>query len=379
MTIDPKSPPLSKNNTDWWGFLDATDAKDYTDIANLAIVDKADTKLLGHPPDEFIISCSFDQNEKCTYTDFQQFQHKKYGNCYTFNTGGVQGQVDVRDTSRFGSEYGLALTLFIHQDEYVGLFTQEAGVRVAIHRPDSVPFPEAHGYNAGPGTNTNFNIRINDNIRMPSPYGNCTEQEQIQNNVYDGRYSYLACQKACIQSTMKEECNCIDDINTLFTHVPICDILNRTQVKCREKINHMFERDELACNCVQRCAETSYSTQYSTTRWPSDKYEGYLFSALSHVPVIQDVLVEGIDQTLKNIVKLQFTFEELNTQTITEAPKYTELDLFSNIGGLLGLYVGVSIVTVFEFLDFLVELLLNCCLWGRYKSKNLSKSFGDDF
>lgn len=115
--------------------------------------------------------------------------------------------------------------------------------------------------------------------------------------------------------------------------------------------------------------ETDYSVQYSTTKWPSDKYEGYLFSSLSHVPIVADVLVEGVEQTLKNVVKLQFTFEELNTQTITESPKYTELDLFSNIGGLLGLYVGVSIVTVFEMLDYLVEMLLHLCLWGRIKKR----------
>ena len=356
-----------KNSTDWWGFLNVTDAKDYGDIANLATVTKADTKLLGHPPDEFIISCNFDQNEKCSYRDFQQFQHRRYGNCYTFNTGAIQGQSQTRQTSRFGSEYGLTLVLFIHQDEYVGLFTQEAGVRVAIHNPENVPFPESHGFNAGPGTNTNFNIRINQNIRSPDPYGNCTEQNQIENNVYDGRYSFLGCNKACIQSTLKEECGCIDDINTLFTDVPICDILDRTQVRCREKINTMFENDELACNCVQRCQETSYSVQYSTTKWPSDKYEGYLFSALSHVPIIQDVLVEGIEQTLKNVVKLQFTFEELNVQTIEESPKYTNIDLFSSVGGLLGLYVGISIVTVFEFLDFVIKLAINCFCGGPSK------------
>ena len=69
------------------------------------------------------------------------------------------------------------MTLFINQDEYIGLFTQEAGVRVAIHKPHAVPFPEDHGFDARPGTLTSFGIRVNEMIRTPLPYGgeDCTE------------------------------------------------------------------------------------------------------------------------------------------------------------------------------------------------------------
>ena len=138
-----------QNASDWRGFLNASTTGDYSDIADVARVTKAETLELGHSAKNLIQQCVFDQQQICSHEDFFQFQHKKYGNCYTFNHG--QRGDQIRYTSRFGSQYGLKLTLFIEQDEYIGLFSQEAGVRIAIHKPYAVPFPEDHGFDAQPG------------------------------------------------------------------------------------------------------------------------------------------------------------------------------------------------------------------------------------
>ena len=54
---------------------------------------------------------------------------------------------------------GLHLTLFTEQPEYVGLFAQEAGVRVAIHPPNVFPFPEDDGAVASTGQATDIGMR----------------------------------------------------------------------------------------------------------------------------------------------------------------------------------------------------------------------------
>lgn len=367
-----------QDSNDWWGFLNATSAKDYVDLANWASVTAHDTKKYGHSGEEFIVGCKFDQIEKCTFEDFKQFQHKRYGNCYTFNNGGEDDKTPARVTSRTGTEYGLELVLFINQAEYVGMFTQEAGVRVSIHNIDTTPFPEDRGFNAAPGTATTFNIRYNKYLRTKLPYGgeDCTEREIIKDNVYNGRYSFLACEKACEQSALRERCQCVSDINTLFTDVPICDLLNPIHTSCRQETSDMIFNGQIACNCVQRCEEMYYSVRYSTTTWPSEKYEGYLFSALSHVPVIADTLKDGIDATLKNVVKLHFTLEELNMQTIKEEPEVTGVMLLSSLGGNCGLFIGLSFLTAFEIGIFMLDLILHGCLWS---SLSRNKVQGEGF
>lgn len=369
--IPPTYSDTVANSTDWWGFLNSTDPKDLQNLANWATVDKADTLKYGHTAEEMIVSCKFDQKETCTYENFHQFQHKKYGNCFTFNNNNANKEQDARRTSRSGSEYGLELLLFIDQPEYIGMFTHEAGVRVSIHNIDTTPFPEDRGYNAAPGMSTNFNIRFNKMYRTKLPYGgeDCTEREVIRNNVYDGRYSFLACEKACVQTALREYCQCITDINTLYTDVPICDLLNTQHNQCREDVHNRFLSGDLECDCVQRCDETYFSVKYSTSAWPSEKYEGYLFSGLSHNTHLVDALQSGIEATMSNIVKLHFTLEELNMQTITEEPEMTWFILTSNLGGNCGLFIGLSFVTAFEILTFILDLVMHGCLWSRVKGE----------
>ena len=59
---------------------------------------------------------------------------------------------------------GLSLTLFINQLEYIGSLSQDAGVRVLIHRADLYPFMEDDGFNTGPGTLTSVKLTFVSNI-----------------------------------------------------------------------------------------------------------------------------------------------------------------------------------------------------------------------
>lgn len=48
----------------------------------------------------------------------------------------------IRRTEFTGSQYGLKLVLNVNQSEYVGILSPTAGIRVALHNPYEVPFPE---------------------------------------------------------------------------------------------------------------------------------------------------------------------------------------------------------------------------------------------
>lgn len=61
------------------------------------------------------------------------------------------------------------------------------------------------------------------------------------------------------------------------------------------------------------------------------------------------------------------TFEELNKQLIVESPKYDIWGLLSNIGGTLGLYVGISVITLFEIIEVITDIFLFCCCFKLQK------------
>ena len=68
-----------------------------------------------------------------------------------------------------------------------------------------------------------------------------------------------------------------------------------------------------------------------------------------------------------NLLRLSFTFDELNAKLIEESPKYDIWTLFANIGGTLGLYVGISFITLFEFLEVLADICLFACCYRSSK------------
>ena len=58
------------------------------------------------------------------------------------------------------SSTGLALELYIEQDDYLGELTEIAGVVVNIHGVGMMPFPENEGYLVSPDKATYFGISL---------------------------------------------------------------------------------------------------------------------------------------------------------------------------------------------------------------------------
>jgi hypothetical protein len=66
----------------------------------------------GFSLNDMLLVCEYN-GEPCSTSDFVQFWHNDYGNCYTFN-GGQNGSV-VRQTNTAGPYYGLKLDLFVRE------------------------------------------------------------------------------------------------------------------------------------------------------------------------------------------------------------------------------------------------------------------------
>ena len=62
-------------------------------------------------------------------------------------------------STQTGPRYGLKLALNIEQDQYNDVADQ-AGVRVLVHDPDEMPFPEDDGYNLPPGVSAAIGVKL---------------------------------------------------------------------------------------------------------------------------------------------------------------------------------------------------------------------------
>ncbi|XP_070532973.1 amiloride-sensitive sodium channel subunit beta-2-like [Ptychodera flava] len=335
----------SENPPSWNQFLLASSTPDFTDLQDVLKLTPEELSRLGHQAEDLVLQCTYDQ-KNCNYSEFYAFQHDKYGNCFTFNHG--MNNDTVRKASKAGADYGLKLTLFTEQNEYIGLFGQQSGVRVVIHHQMTKPFPEDDGVGVKPGAVTSIAIKMNKRMRIGYPHGNCSDGYQNEEPAY--QYSVLACQKLCLQSYLLKKCGCVD---SLTSDKPRCSVLNKTQDACKQIMNYFYQAGLLVCDCQQSCSEVTFSKAISQALWPSAPFLPHLLNSI-HASNRKTWVIHDKESAREDLVRLEVYFEDLSYNFISEEKAYSITQLLSDTGGSLGLYVGLSVITLIEFIEYLV-------------------------
>ncbi|XP_006816276.1 uncharacterized protein LOC102803109 [Saccoglossus kowalevskii] len=345
---------LANNDTpDWKRYLTYSSSTDYSDLRDVLTLNMSDVFKYGHQFEDFVLQCAFNEN-KCDQSDFSTFQNDRYGNCFTFNN--VRNDALTRRADKMGSQYGLKLTLYIEQDEYIPLYGQEAGVRILVHPSDITPFPEDDGITVAPGRKASIALREELHSSVAHPYSNCENNPQID-SIFGSQYNYSvqACRKTYLHQKIQQKCNCRDTL-WLSKDRPACKITNTAQEVCRRLINFLDRRGVFENNCKEPCRKTTFKKTVSQSMWPSNKHLGGLLKVLRPINTkIRDKVVDE-KSARDNLVLIEVFFEVPNYRSILNTPAYTVDQLFADIGGLMGLYVGISLITVVEFIELVYNL-----------------------
>ncbi|XP_040180394.1 amiloride-sensitive sodium channel subunit gamma-2-like [Rana temporaria] len=324
---------------------------------------------MGHQLEDMLIFCNF-HGQECNASYFSAFINYKFGNCYTFNS---QKPTDFKGNSvstkplnitKAGFMYGLHLELFIQQIEYVRDMTHAAGIRLLIHDQTQMPFPEDEGVNVPPGAETDIGmmkVLIN---RLKSPYASqCTEGDGIKNfyrDVYGAGYTREACKRTCAQMNIIENCGCShwEFACPKDLGFPKCNLSNNLIRDCVKLYEFKFAHDELNCHCPLQCKEEMYELTVSGSQWPSSAFiENFAKELREWGGQMKDIADNPV-LIRDNFVKVVVYFKQLNFEMIEEEPSMTEINLISNMGGLVGLWVGFSVCTLAEFFELFLDVLL---------------------
>ncbi|XP_033757299.1 amiloride-sensitive sodium channel subunit gamma-like isoform X2 [Pecten maximus] len=365
------------DNTTFYDSFDKDTSVNFEFSYAYSTLDDSTKTAAGHQLEDMLVSCSF-KGKSCSPSNFSHFVHYKYGNCYTFNSG---FNSSVVQTEKTGPIYGLTMELYLEQDEYVGSLAPDAGIRLTVHNQTSMPFPEENGINLAPGFKTGIALKLTEVIRAKPPHGECkdyTEAENLINNAWaeedelSVQYSYVACQKTCFQKSLIRYCGCCSldypcsrvTFNEVLSAYPNgvdwCLYSNESQADCELTVLDKYEKSELPCSssCVPPCDETEYTTAVSMSAWPSNEYldtaindfrssSSALFSSLS-TAVSSSARRDFMNE---NGVKVEIYYRYLNYEVIQTEASYAVEDLLSDIGGQLGLWIGLSIVSLFEIIE----------------------------
>ncbi|CAI5438369.1 unnamed protein product [Caenorhabditis angaria] len=316
--------------------------------------------------DDLVVSCTYNA-KTCNQTDFVDYYNPTYGNCIQFNYAGEQS------SSRAGPLYGLRMVIRTDQNTYLP-WTEASGVIIDIHNDDETPYPDMLGYFAPPSTASSLGVSYVSTTRLSSPYGTCTTQKTLKTTHFTGNYSTESCFRSCMQDKIVSTCGCYYPAYSHASNTSqyvSCDDGTITSLQCVDTIisadSTVF--DVLTeCNCPQPCEQDSYSITVSTAQWPSNTYtptECTPGSTATSQPwlTLSETCLEWYQQ---NTLLIEIYYERMNYQVLTESAAYTFVNFISDVGGQVGLFLGMSIISVIEFL---VLIFLLCFYCATHKSR----------
>ncbi|WKY07904.1 hypothetical protein Q1695_007417 [Nippostrongylus brasiliensis] len=320
----------------------------------VAALPRETRRNLSYTLNEFVLRCSFNSKDCSMERDFKLHVDPEYGNCYTFN---FNDSVELKN-SRAGPMYGLRLLLDVHQDDYMPT-TEAAGVRIVVHEQDKEPFPDTFGYSAPIGFVSSFGLKTKVLKRLDAPYGSCSDVFRPDPYIYEEHYSPEGCHRNCFQLKVLEQCGCGDPRFPLPTadERRYCSAKSVTDRQCLSNLTSDsggYHHLQLECDCQQPCTENVFETAYSAAAWPSMN-----FKIGVDCPAVPDIFNDSAactDYYRKNTAYIEIYYEQLNFETLNETAGYTMVNLFSDFGGNIGLWIGFSVITICEIIELIFEI-----------------------
>ena len=329
----------------------------------------ADRKNYSYPFEDTLIECNFDSID-CTADDFDWHYDPIYGNCFAFNKGqNFKGQsTNIKNSSRAGNMFGLSVQFFIGLPSKVDEMIQSTGIYVNIHNKSLQARPEMGVYASG-GEQTNIIIeRVFDQI-LPYPFSNCllnsntidALDSEYYRAIFRSNKTYIQheCQNLCLNDELIKKCKCVKFIVPSQIDKKLCDVMN----KCVQEVTQQFDSNQiLRCVklCPPDCNTISYSLSTSHSDYPTPKYA----ESLIRLPVIKSKFPKDISNNITNVsfkiyyyefkrsvVSIKVFYGELKYTIVSQIPKMSFEDLISNVGGILGLFLGASFLSLVEIIE----------------------------
>jgi hypothetical protein len=116
--------------------------------------------------------------------------------------------------------------------------------------------------------------------------------------------------------------------------------------------------NEFCSSCTQECSKIDYTVTTSSVAAPSSVYAiaTKVFVESSTLALPSDWATNWLAEVEKNFVGLEVVCESTQVENYTQEASVSGTDVLSNVGGLTGLWIGVSFLSVMEVVEMLYRL-----------------------
>ena len=324
--------------------------------------------------------CSYGEIN-CNLNDFHWYWSYEYGNCWQYNSGlNINNEkIDFKSTRLEGKDNGLYIVIFPLITENKFMTTWDTGLIVFVHNSSYKPSSVDAVY-VKPGEMSFISLRRVFTSNYPSPYSDCIDLSTYSSELYNfikksnQVYRQYDCFKLCIQEKILKNCDCFNlEYPSLNTKMRPC--LNLTDYACLDQQRKNFNLEDCQSNsCPLECNSVKYDLSYSSLINPGLKE----YNSLSQNDTILFSISAGTNltyETFKSMwVNIWIYYPTLQYTQIIQTPKVTAIDLLTQIGGSLGLFVSFSVFTLFELIEVFV-LIVHVLLSKRSNKISVSDNY----
>lgn len=350
---------ISKNLIDYLEFNPVTIIESHNEKESVfPAVSMCGTPSFNKSVKELIVSFEFNQdpNYPKNFAEyFEEFIDPRFNKCFRFNSGkNIRNNTYSFLKSKFpGRLYGLTIKLKLENQQSTSNETILRAINLFIHNNTDNPLTlNNKGFEIYPGTFNYFSVERLFYERLKLPYNDCVKDPKefrLNQTVIDSfirmnmTYSQKDCMPLCRNLVGKERSNCSCD-SPFETYDIECIIKRLDQPSTKKCLNDFFKiYDESYQECFSYCPLECDNTAYAI------------------VPFTQPILTNVTKDLKLDIVSFTIYYENLRYTLIKQKPK-TEIDDFvANIGGLLGLFLGISFLSLVEIFEIIFAIIFVIC------------------
>ncbi|CAF0780208.1 unnamed protein product [Brachionus calyciflorus] len=250
------------------------------------------------------------------------YYHQMYGNCYQIN---AKKENFIR-VSRSG--WNNALNIILNISLADGL----EGLYAAI---GAVPYSNCDGDTSNPNA---FN----------SKFFKLIPSKSIS-------YNQKLCMDVCFQDLIIQQCKCYFGDFPFISDESVKPCYSDTDYECiNSKIGNDFKdssvvNDICQPQCPLECDSMSYKIFYSFNNFINEKNNEDLNNFYNFTGTNRR-------QMKNDLVSLFFYYETLSYEKLTEKESIDLVGLLSNLGGIAGLFLGISFLSLVEIIDIAFQI-----------------------
>ncbi|XP_040167541.1 sodium channel protein Nach-like [Anopheles arabiensis] len=285
---------------------------------------------------------------------------------------------DPRRVMASGYQTGLSVLLQPHAEDYHSTDVASYGFKVMIHSSYDYPDNDAEIKLVLAGTESFITLRptatyaTDDALDVAPSVRNCYSRQERVLGVMQ-RYSYVNCMVECRAANIYAKCGCVP------YHLPNNGSMRNCEMKDMECVVRARDRYVTAvptrngsverlsygsvvapCGCLPGCDKVQYPSEMVTGRMN----RSFSFNAISF---FKDIQLQN--QSLVHIYLADLTATHFRMDIYQDS-----LGVLASFGGILGLFLGFSIITGFEMVYYFSIRLLFDAIAKKSDKRNASSA-----